>query len=663
MAKGSASRLTNRKKSGGKHRPQRQTPEVVTWLSAGAITLGLGAAMASGTGVASAETSDDSSSSSASSTSSSDSTSGSNSKPETTGPSANSPNEQDTKEGKSTLGSADDDDEKLGGAKIDRFDDDYEPEPRDVTVQPEISPVKRASSTPIKVEIEEPNVQEPIELPGGDGPVVAEVFVLSAAAVRETQGLSPPEAATSSSTVIQRSQPEATATAQVAPLPGYTQAEWDAYIQQFRDADPSGAYITPASATYFDSAIPQVISEAAYREALAAEIAEQGTRGFSVNPAGLLQYTNWRDSEVGIIYGPHPVFDTLGYQLPSGFVRVRPGGTVTLSDPQAKLAMVQVSIYDDPDDRFRELAGLGYAPFGSGVIDPPDPEPQPEVPLLATPIVERPSLQQVISGVIGRIQTVVSKWITDLMRSVYRYLSFDSWVDASNSPTTTQALYERLQNKAQNAPNSVWVDKVVASDGTRFVVYLGGTMPNSTSVTNANFLANFPAYGGAVKEDQVATIANAIIDGGGDINSKVMLVGFSQGGMDAQNIAKKGLFNVTTVVTYGSPVLYNAPTNYRIVFLEAEGDPVPGISRWTFPGIDRKSEVASNSQNIFTKRPSTYDRYQSQWWNLNRGMDMHGDRATYADIARQFDRSGSHSQIKEYIQKYAGLVTQSWDDW
>lgn len=54
-----------------------------------------------------------------------------------------------------------------------------------------------------------------------------------------------------------------------------------------------------------------------------------------------------------------------------------------------------------------------------------------------------------------------------------------------------------------------------------------------------------------------------------------MLVGLSQGGMDAQNIANSGKFNVTNLVTYGSPVNLADDPKINTVHIRAEGNPVP----------------------------------------------------------------------------------------
>jgi pimeloyl-ACP methyl ester carboxylesterase len=57
--------------------------------------------------------------------------------------------------------------------------------------------------------------------------------------------------------------------------------------------------------------------------------------------------------------------------------------------------------------------------------------------------------------------------------------------------------------------------------------------------------------------------------------AEVMLVGYSQGGTDAQNIAMQyNDFKVTQVVTFGSPVRQDL--DVPAVHLQANGDHIPG---------------------------------------------------------------------------------------
>jgi pimeloyl-ACP methyl ester carboxylesterase len=54
-----------------------------------------------------------------------------------------------------------------------------------------------------------------------------------------------------------------------------------------------------------------------------------------------------------------------------------------------------------------------------------------------------------------------------------------------------------------------------------------------------------------------------------------MLVGLSQGGMDAQNLASAGENNVSTLMTYGTPIIRADDPTIATAHIRAEGDPVP----------------------------------------------------------------------------------------
>ena len=77
-----------------------------------------------------------------------------------------------------------------------------------------------------------------------------------------------------------------------------------------------------------------------------------------------------------------------------------------------------------------------------------------------------------------------------------------------------------------------------------------------------------------------------------------MLVGYSQGGIDAQNIAALGRseFNVTDVVTFGSPTVAGAhPEAFgtNVLHVRAWNDPVPMLEVFE----DRRESVVSNVQS------------------------------------------------------------------
>ena len=135
-------------------------------------------------------------------------------------------------------------------------------------------------------------------------------------------------------------------------------------------------------------------------------------------------------------------------------------------------------------------------------------------------------------------------------------------------PSTVEELWRNLKRYAQDNHDSdgIFIQTVTDDEGkNRMIVYLGGTTADNTDQA---WWENIYSYVGIPKQDQIDAIdqvltlcsANASC---GSID-EIMLVGYSQGGIDAQNLAfwnslhgatgSQNRVPVTTVVTFGSPV-------------------------------------------------------------------------------------------------------------
>ena len=102
-----------------------------------------------------------------------------------------------------------------------------------------------------------------------------------------------------------------------------------------------------------------------------------------------------------------------------------------------------------------------------------------------------------------------------------------------------------------------WIDEVVGADGQhRFVVFINGTRGDVGDFKNYfqehGWAWNIPA---SADQPTIARIAieNAMAERVGKAGAEVMIVGYSQGGMIAQQIADDRQFRVTEVMTIGSP--------------------------------------------------------------------------------------------------------------
>lgn len=147
-----------------------------------------------------------------------------------------------------------------------------------------------------------------------------------------------------------------------------------------------------------------------------------------------------------------------------------------------------------------------------------------------------------------------------------------------------------MWSKLQDSGEGIAIDLVGTPSEPLIIVYLGGTNPDQwgsvnlagleitvDSATNQPKLENIDSFVfQQPKSEHLAAIDWAVAKA---TNAKVMLVGYSQGGMDAQNIAESGRYDVSTVVTFGSPIVAPASTEYESIHF---WDPRDNIARLTF---------------------------------------------------------------------------------
>ena len=135
------------------------------------------------------------------------------------------------------------------------------------------------------------------------------------------------------------------------------------------------------------------------------------------------------------------------------------------------------------------------------------------------------------------------------------------------APRSVTDLWENVRNLATGNDNEgLFIQLVKGADQkNRMIVYLGGTTPDWT---NQSIAENVPAYVGFFKPDQIgdidATLQLCAASTSCGSVEEIMLVGYSQGGLDAQNLAfwngwggvtgAENRVPVTTVVTFGSPI-------------------------------------------------------------------------------------------------------------
>lgn len=676
MAKHRGSHRSDRKHGGSRHRSRKQAPEVATWLGAGAITLGMGAAMASGTGVAGADTGEGSSSVSSSSSSAgnspSNSDAGSTAQGGTPGgrddashrvnatfqPSGSSSNETPEKESRTRAPLSDD--RKAASSTDGRSLAVESTESRigkkrsavqtlensGVDVAPQVASTMRASDQNISpaLEVSSAPAERPVA-PGAERigeaspepppPLALQHFTVPVPMLRETdvaritsgasfESVGDPPLATMTAIV-------AAVTAATPTPPGYTEAEWQAYLKRFTDVDPEGIYLTPATSDWTESRPTQNFTEQTYRDTIAQTILIVGHQGFAQTSSGLLQYTNTHASEVAILYAPHPPFNVDTVLYPAGIVRVNPGQTVVLSE-QAKVAQVLMAGSGGPEtNTFVGTAALGYPPF--------------DVPVTNSPPNTVVQWVKNIAKAVSTFVAAVDTWFKNLRAEL-------EWSLKPSAPWDAGRLYETLSNKTATDADKIYIEKVQLRRGgeERLVVYIGGTVINHP---DQGFWENLPSYAGTLKGHQIDAIINAL--GTSEPDTEIMLVGYSQGGLDAQNIAANSTrlgLKVTTVVTYGSPITTYFGSNLNVVHFADPFDPIPDLGK-----RDETDDNARNG-NIFERRAASTTAWNLFWDPT--GMNVHGRQQTYVDIGLQFEwtSDGRFYGVRDAMRKFEGKVSR-----
>lgn len=212
-------------------------------------------------------------------------------------------------------------------------------------------------------------------------------------------------------------------------------------------------------------------------------------------------------------------------------------------------------------------------------------------------------------------------------------------IQFEQSPATFEALYDRLWSKPGN-DDGIHTEIVRDWDGARkVVVYLGGTAHN-WGFDHQSWASNAPTYVGLLKPHHLEMIDAAIAQCGDDC-SEMMLVGYSQGGMDALNLADHYSDLTTTVITFGAPINQSAQRSDSVVHIRDTRDPIPALSNtadyW----------VASWNGQVF--KGST----RNGW-----GMGLHGDKKTYLTLGRELDKStdSKYLNIKSALTRFQGDI-------
>lgn len=400
----------------------------------------------------------------------------------------------------------------------------------------------------------------------------------------------------------------------------------DAYLKPFLNADPTQrfAYTRYIVGLKGSTTTIQPLDDAAYQQLLTTSGNTFGYAGFSRNSQGNLVYTNTTKQDVLVVYGAR------ADRFATGATLVRAGSAATL--PQsAPVASAQL-IANGPNT----YAATAY---------PGAPLPKTTSNSGGGPVA---IVAQVINQVVTQLVNGTNAAVAQLVKTVNTIVTLvrNSLVGSGSpsTPTSTSQLYVHLRDVTKNATNGIAIEESVVGNQKLMTVYLGGTTINWLNFTNQSLLKNTPAYLGRTDSKQTDAIAKAL---NGDTSVKIMLVGFSQGGMDAQNIAATASFRnqVTTMVTFASPIV-RPPRDYKdvhYVHIWDHGDFVPHL---TFP--NHLFDYNDAHANVF-ERYSSNDN--SLAYILN-PLGLHGDNSTYEQMSVLFDKDSGYRNVKADMKKF-----------
>ena len=138
--------------------------------------------------------------------------------------------------------------------------------------------------------------------------------------------------------------------------------------------------------------------------------------------------------------------------------------------------------------------------------------------------------------------------------------------------TSTRSVLETDPNVGDG--DGVRIIKVRGEDGVeRYVVHIAGTDPNAKGSELFDPFENADAVRG--RETQTMRYVEALMQAAGITSrDQIMLVGYSQGGLLAQNIANSGHWGDPLIVTRASPQVLGGVGSHDILRFEVERDAV-----------------------------------------------------------------------------------------
>lgn len=181
-------------------------------------------------------------------------------------------------------------------------------------------------------------------------------------------------------------------------------------------------------------------------------------------------------------------------------------------------------------------------------------------------------------------------------------------------PSQITAMLDRLWKLSARSAPTVGIDLFENTAGNKTaVVYIPGTQVIGFGANPLDMTSNIQAMAGANRAASEKAVLLAISQAGLSSKDEVILVGHSQGGMIAANIAASpSKFTVAGLVTFGAPIAQLTKLKLPVMAVEHVNDPVPNISGRANPmksnwvTVQRISEKAESDAIAFSHSLKSY---------------------------------------------------------
>lgn len=245
---------------------------------------------------------------------------------------------------------------------------------------------------------------------------------------------------------------------------------------------------------------------------------------------------------------------------------------------------------------------------------------------------------------------------------------------SGNSLGTTGNSTRSVLETDPNAGNGdgVRIIKVVGADGVeRYVVHIGGTDPEAEGGELFDPFENIDAVRG--RDTQTMRYVEAQMRAAGITSSdQVMLVGYSQGGLLAQNIGNSGRWGDPLIVTRASPQVLGGVGSHDILRFEVERDAVVdrlnpfGFAQdmWRAAGVHGSGTDhlvrGSGGSGLTPSNPVTDFVVSTNPFafaaDLGAGAAVHTDGLSfYGNLADEFD-SSTHGDAVAMQKRMSGFL-------